>query len=336
MNSRRKFIQNSLLTTAALAMGSYGCADEGEKKPGKDEVSLNQTSGAHIGLQLYSILFILQQDFEGTLKRIAEIGYKELEFAGPYIFSSEETITGWKSYAPQAGFTDSGYYGNTPKQMKALLDKHGLTAPSAHVGLTDLRQVLPQAIEAANEIGHKYIICPFLEAKDRRSIDDYKKLADEFNRFGEACKKGGVQFGYHNHNFEFGNLDGQIPYDVLLTNTDADLVKMELDLFWASITDIDPVGLFEKHPGRFPLCHFKDLAQKTPLSDPLHALDNPASADTAKNAMADLGHGIIDFKRIIANAEKAGLKHYIVERDLTKDPETTMKEGYRYLAESLS
>ena len=165
-------------------------------------------------------------------------------------------MKGWKSYAPKAGFTDSGYYGNTPKQLKALLDEYGLTAPSAHIGLTDLRQKLPEAIEAANEVGHQYIICPYLESKDRGSIDAYKKLADEFNKFGETCRKGGVQFGYHNHNFEFGNLEGQVPYDILLANTNPDLVKMELDLFWASITDVDPVQLFEKNPGRFPLCHF--------------------------------------------------------------------------------
>jgi sugar phosphate isomerase/epimerase len=123
---------------------------------------------------------------------------------------------------------------------------------------------------------------------------------------------------------------------VLLANTDPALVKMELDLFWASISDVDPIQIFEKNPGRFPLCHFKDLAQKTHLSDPLHALDNPASADSAKNAMADLGHGIIDFKSIIAHAEQAGLKHYIVERDLSKDPVTTMKEGYSYLSKALA
>jgi sugar phosphate isomerase/epimerase len=336
--SRRHFLQTSLLAAAGIALGSCGTpAGKKEQDATSDTAAAKQVQpGRAIGLQLYTIPHLLQKDFQGTLKTIADIGYKEIEFAGPYNFSAETTINGWKAYAPAVGMTDSGFYHHSPQEVKKMLDDLGLTAPSAHVALTDFREKLDDALVTARRLGHKYMICPYLEAKERTSIDSYKKLAAEFNRFGETCKKSGVQFGYHNHCFEFGKLNNQIPFDVLVNETDPDLVVMELDLFWANISGVDPLAYFQKYPNRFPLCHFKDMANKMTLSDPLTALDNSESAGTASKNMADLGHGVIDFKPVIQHAQQAGLVHYFVEKDISADPVTTMKEGYKYMSSILS
>jgi sugar phosphate isomerase/epimerase len=337
--SRRQFLQTSLLAAAGVALGA-SCGNQPEQQAEATDKKNDPDTGVQpsrpVGIQFYTIPLLLQKDFKGTLKTLADIGYKEIEFAGPYPFSAPSTINGWKAYAPATGMTDSGFYHHSPQEVKKMMDDLGLTAPSAHVALADLREKLDEALVTARRLGQKYIICPYLEAGERKSIDDYKKLAAEFNRFGETSKKSGVQFGYHNHCFEFGKLDGQVPYDVLLTETDPELVKMELDLYWTHISGVDPIAYFQNYPNRFPLCHFKDMARKMTLSDPLTALDNKAAADSAGGNMADLGRGVIDFKPVIQHAQEAGLQHFFVERDISADPLTTLKEGYKYMSSILS
>jgi sugar phosphate isomerase/epimerase len=232
---------------------------------------------------------------------ISDIGYKEVEFSGPYSFSAMP-----KGSAVKPG-ADSGYYGHTPSEVKQMLDDYGLAAPSAHIPLTDFKEKINEAIDAAHILGHEYLVCPFLEGKDRQSIDNYKKLAEQFNDFGKTCNKAGIQFAYHNHSFEFGKIDGRLPYDVLLDNTDKDLVKMELDLFWISISGIDPVEYFKKYPGRFPLCHCKNMETNKTLQDPLHSLDNEKLAAEAFDNQSDLSKGVIDFKHIFSQSERQAL-----------------------------
>ena len=121
------------------------------------------------------------------------------------------------------------------------------------------------------------------------------------NKSAEACKKAGITFAYHNHDAEFKEVEGKIPYHLLLTETNPDLLKMELDLCWVTKAGVDPVELFRNHPGRFSLWHVKDIDKE--LKGPL-----------------PVGTGIIDFKRIFANAELAGMKHFFVEHDMPADP----------------
>jgi sugar phosphate isomerase/epimerase len=241
-----------------------------------------------IGLQLYTLRNELEKDFEGTLARVAEIGYKEVEFAG--------------------------YYNRSPKQVKEVLIAGGLSSPAAHVTLRVLGENWDKTVEAAAEIGHQYLICAFLFPNERRSLDDYKRHADAFNRAGEVSKKAGIEFGYHNHDFEFEPLDGSVPYDVLLKGTDPKLVKMELDLYWAVKAKQDPLKYFAAHPGRFPLFHVKDM-------------DN-----TPKQFFTEVGRGVIDFKRIFGQGDKAGVKHYFVEQDQCPGPPLdSIKISFDYL-----
>jgi sugar phosphate isomerase/epimerase len=192
---------------------------------------------------------------------------------------------------------------------------------------------MPEAIEAAKIIGHQYIVCPWIDEADRKSPDGYKIVAESFNKAGETCKKAGIQFAYHNHNFEFSpaaSLNGQLPYDFLLANTDPNNVKMEMDLCWIIVGGQDPVKYFQRYPGRFPLVHVKDISK---LPDPAAAKAGPLSMDEIENTMTAAGSGAIDWKRIFAHANEAGIKHYFFEDDKPKDAFTLLTESYKYLSQ---
>jgi sugar phosphate isomerase/epimerase len=238
------------------------------------------------GLQLYTLRSIMNDDLEGNFRRIAEIGYKELEFAG--------------------------YYDRTPQEIRAILDENGFTAPSTHISSAQFRNSLDKIIEDAKIIGHEYVICPHPGDEPFETLDDYRAMAEFFNEVGMKCQEAGLKFGYHNHSFEFEEIDGVVPYDILLEETDPELVPMQLDLCWIVNAGKDPVAYFEKHPGRFHLCHVKDL--------------------DANGELANVGSGTIDFARIFASAPTAGLKHYIVEHDRPgDDPFESIRVCYNYL-----
>src|SRR5258706_14376241 len=154
-----------------------------------------------------------------------------------------------------------------------------------------------KAVDDAATVGIKYMVCAWLSPDERGGIDHYKKLASDLNKAAETCKKAGIQLCYHNHDFEFEKEDGKYKYDVLLNDTDKNLVKMELDLYWVNKAGVDPADLFNQHPGRFPLWHIKDM-------------DN-----TPEHSFTEVGSGIIDFKKIFTHADKAGLKYFFVEQD---------------------
>lgn len=274
----------------------------------------------NIGLQLYSIIPLLSEDFEGTLQMLAEVGYSELEFAGPYYFT------------PNSDDTKSGFYGNNAREMRSILKKYGLFAPAAHVNIGTLQNNLPEVVEAANIVGIEYVICPFLMADQRQALDDYKKLADQFNAIGEKCNEAGLQFAYHNHSYEFGELEGEIPYNVLLDSTDPSLVAMELDLFWITMAGYDPVDYFDEYPGRFHSVHVKDMKRKMVLENPLTTFENRETAKKAFGNLEDVGRGVMDFKRILSAHAKAGIKHYFIERDRAPNPMQTVKNGYAHLS----
>ncbi len=240
-----------------------------------------------VGLQLYTVRQELKRDFEGTIAKVAAMGYSEIEFAG--------------------------YYDRSPVEIRRVLERYRLSSPATHVPLEDLRKDLPKAIEAAKTIGHDYVVCPWLEPKDRRNLDDYRGHAKLFNQVGAACRKAGLQFGYHNHDFEFTSTGGQMPYDLLLKETDPQLVKMELDLYWITRAGQDALKYFETHPRRFEMVHVKDMAR------------------TSDHAAVEVGRGMIDFKTMLARAEGVGVKHFFVEQDEPKTPLESIKVSLDYL-----
>jgi sugar phosphate isomerase/epimerase len=238
-----------------------------------------------IGLQLYTVRDLMQADVARTLERVAEVGYQEVEFAG--------------------------YFGETPRRIRELLDGVGLRSPSAHLSLRELGRHLQRTLDLAELIGHRYLVVPSLDPEDRRTLDDYRRVATALNRAGEAAKARGLRIAYHNHDFELKPIGGVVPYDVLLRGTDPALVFFEMDFYWMASGRADPLVYFQRHPGRFHLCHLKDMA---PSGD-----------------MADVGAGRLDFRAILRRREQAGLRHFYVEHDHPGDPLESVRASYRYL-----
>jgi len=245
-----------------------------------------------IGLELYTVRDALKQDFEGTLKRVAKIGYREVEFAGY--------------------FADLKDLNPAPKKTREILDSLGLSAPATHIPYSAVTpENLPRVIEAAAIIGHKYIVNPGIDEQLQKSADGWKRAAAAFNRAGKETMRSGIQFAYHNHVVEFKPVDGQLPYDILLKEGDPKLVKMELDLGWAHEAGTDPLKWFAQHPGRFPLVHVKDFE--------------------SNGTMTEVGKGEIDWKSIFAKASLGGIKHYFVEHDHPQAPFESIQASFEYL-----
>jgi len=239
-----------------------------------------------IGIQLYTVRDQMKADFEGTLARIAQIGYKEVEFAG--------------------------YFDRTPADVRAILERNGLTAPSTHM-MSDNAEGWKKAVDLAKSVGHDYLVAPWIPEQKRMTLDGWKRVAEEFNRVGQVAKDAGIQFAYHNHDFEFPKMEGQVPYDVLLQSTDPKLVQLEIDLYWITKGGQDPLAYFTRWPGRVPLVHVKDS-----LGGPEHK-------------MVDVGQGKIEWRRIFAKREQAGIKHFFVEHDQPPQPFDDIATSYTYL-----
>jgi sugar phosphate isomerase/epimerase len=175
---------------------------------------------------------------------------------------------------------------------------HAMTGNGMPQGMYSMTYKWEQYCEDAAFVGQKYIVCAYFLDSERKTADDYKKIADLFNTCAETAKKYGLQFCHHNHDFEFVPLDGQVPYDILLKRTDKDLVKFEIDHYWTRKAGVDSIQLMKDNPGRFPLFHIKDM-------------DN-----TPKQAFTEVGTGVIDWKPIFAMSEKAGMDLYFVEQDV--------------------
>lgn len=262
-----------------------------------------------IGLQLYTVRDAMAKDPAGTLARVAQLGYNSVEAA---------TYTG-----------DQKFYGMDAKAFARLLQQNGLVIPSSHYRLGEEQAngailkgtVLHEwnrAVDDAAAAGIKYMVCAWLSPAERGSLDHYKFIADKLNRAGEICRKSGIQLCYHNHDFEFEKEKDMYPYDVLLNNTDKGLVKMEADLYWLSKAKQDPAALFKKHPGRFPLWHIKDM-------------DN-----TPRQAFTEVGNGVIDFKKIFAHANTAGLQYFFVEEDVCPgSPFDSIQQSISYIKKNL-
>ncbi|MGH7613152.1 MAG: sugar phosphate isomerase/epimerase family protein [Gemmatimonadales bacterium] len=238
-----------------------------------------------LGVQLYTVRDLLRQDFAGTLSGIAAIGYREVEFAG--------------------------YQNQAPGAVRAVLDRYGLNAPSAHVAYESIDAGWDEVLQAARVVGHRYVVVAWIPEERRGTLDDWKRIGEQLNRAATACRAAGLQFAYHNHSFEFEKLEGKLPYDVLVEATDASLVQLELDLFWITKGGADPLAYFARFPGRFPLVHVKDI--------------------TAGGDMVEAGKGVIDWRRLFARRAEAGIRHYFVEHDQPRDPLASIRTSYQYL-----
>lgn len=271
---RRLFLQSAI----GLSLVGYGSMG--------NFLTANAATGRieNVGVALYTVRELMAKNVESTLNLIAEIGYKEVEF--------------------------SGYFDHSPMQIKEILNRTGLVSPAMHPGAMDVRgEALKKTIANTLEIGHKYVALAAIVPEERKTIDDYKKHAELFNIAGEQCKAAGLQFAYHNHAFEFDQEEGKDGFDILLDETEPDLVEIEIDFYWITKANRDPLKYFDRYPGRFPICHIKDMDKE--------------------GAFADPGKGIIDFEKILTHSNKAGIKHFMVEQDEPKDIVRTLKDSIK-------
>jgi sugar phosphate isomerase/epimerase len=252
-----------------------------------------------LGMQLYTVRAEMAKDFDGTLARVAALGFREVEFAG--------------------------YFDRTPQQVRAALDRNGLTSPSTHIDLASISSRLPQVIEASRVIGHTFIVMPWLDDATRKDPGIWQQVADTLNRAGETARAAGIRMGYHNHHFEFvPTASGQLPFDVLLERCDPKLVVFELDLAWISAAGQDPLAYFAKYPGRFPMVHVKGLRKR-----PAQGAATPI--DQVMPDIADVGGDSIDWARVFARSEQAGIAHYYVEHDNPKSAFDSLAASAKYL-----
>jgi sugar phosphate isomerase/epimerase len=207
----------------------------------------------------------------------------------------------------------AGYFGRTPAEIRALLRKNGLTSPSSHIPIEMLEKDAAKVFAEAKAIGHHWVTVPWLPEERRKTMDDWKRTAALLNQFGAQAKSAGLRVAYHNHDFEIRPIDGQRPLDLLLSGTDPALVDFEMDLYWVKFGGGDPIDFFNRYPKRFAMVHVKD------------------SSGPPDNRIVDVGSGVIDFRPIFAQSDKAGIKHYFVEHDQPTDPIATIRNSYNYL-----
>jgi sugar phosphate isomerase/epimerase len=259
--NRREFVGTAAAASALAFMGNISWA-----KPSQP-----------IGVQLYTVRGPIRDDLEGTLAKVAEIGYTHVE---------------------AAGYNNGMFYGKKPAEFKALLSSMGLKMPSSHTGIGFFKNSLEQTIDDGAEAGLEYIVMPFLMPNDRKTIDDYKKVTELLNTASMKAKDSGIKIGYHNHDFEFMELEGKVPMEVMMDELDPSVI-MELDLYWISKVGLDPIKFFDKYQGRVELWHVKDM-------------DN-----TPEQKFAPVGTGTIDFRAIFEKDGLSGLKYFFVEQDRT-------------------
>ena len=290
MTSRRSFLKNSAVLGTGLLMAP----------------DLFARNKKYIGLQLYTVRDAMAKDPMATLAKVAGVGFNSVEGA---------TYTGSQKF-----------YGMEPAKFKQTLKDNGLIMPSAHYMLGEgmaatkgtISNEWQKAVDDAAEVGLKYMVCAYLLDSERGTLSHYKETAHKLNKAGEICKKAGIQLCYHNHDFEFKQEDGKYPYEMLLNNTDEDLVKMEMDIYWIYKAKQDPIALFNRYPKRFPLWHVKDM-DKTP-----------------KQFFTEVGNGIIPFKDIFKHAKTAGLQYFFNEQDICPgDPFDSITQSYAYIKNNL-
>jgi len=265
---RRQFLQTTGIAATGLLVSGY--------LPACKSSAISKDVRNKFGLQLYTLRDVLPQDPKGVLTQVASFGYKQIE-------SYEDAKLGI-------------FWGMKNTEFKKLMDDLGMKIVSSHC---DINKDFERKAAEAAEIGMNYLLCPYLGPQ--KTIDDFKRFAETFNEKGQVCKKNGIRFGYHNHDYGFVPVDGQLPQDVLMQNTDKNLVDFEMDIYWVVTAGQDPIAWIDKYPGRFKLSHIKDRKR--------------GASPSQRDVSVELGTGSIDFKKILNEAGKKGMEYYIVEQE---------------------
>ena len=297
MLSRREALRRmGGLAAGAAGAATMGCSGEtvpGEAAPGEAALTAagsgsGTTRLKPLGVQLYTLRSEMEGRVEQTLERVAAIGYQEVEFVR------------------------SQYFGHSPTEIREMLARTGLRAPASHIAPSFETDAWERILDDANEVGHEYVVVASIPLNMRANLDDWRRTAEAMTGAGERARAAGLQYAYHNHDFEFIEMDGRVAFDVFCEESDPDLVQIELDLFWIVHGGGDPVAFFNRWPGRIPLVHVKDR--------------------TRAGEMADVGAGVIDWVELFQYIDHTGMKHFLVEHDRPDGPFRSIEASYRYLS----
>ncbi len=262
---RREFLSKTAQATALLAvLPQFSCASK---------TVLNGKIYKDFGIQLWTLRDIIDANPKQTIADVAKMGFTQIE-----------------SFEGKQGI----FWGMTPQDFGSFLKDQNLSIISAHCDWT--KDLSRKASEVAS-IGGKYIVCPWLGPQ--KTIDDYKKASEQFNKAGIICRQEGLRFAYHNHDYSFKELEGQLPQDIFMSYTDDALVDFEMDMYWVVTAGVDPVSYLEKHKNRFKLCHIKDRTKNS----------------TEQFDSCTLGEGNIDYANILKKAKDLGMQHFIYEQE---------------------
>lgn len=313
---RRAFLEN---TAKASLAGLFLSKTPYTPSPLFDNICVN----------LFSLPKTLEKDFVGGLLMLSSMGYKEIEMYGPYSFSTAKQKAYWKAIEPLVGFSGSGFFGKSTAEIKGILNETHLKVPSMHTDLDTLSTNMGPLAEAANELGATYVVLPSMPEENRKTIDDYKRTAELFNKIGAEAKSNGIRFAYHNHGYGLSKMDGILPLDIILQQTDPSLVWLEMDLFWTTAGGADPIALLKANKGRYKLMHVKDMKKKVRFSGDG---GTPNQWTALWGEMTTAGDGVLDLKNILAVAKENGLDHCVVEQDIVAHPEIALKRSFDFCA----
>ncbi|MBL0357097.1 MAG: sugar phosphate isomerase/epimerase [Chitinophagaceae bacterium] len=285
MINRRTFLINSGIVAAGSLLSADTFAGTFNKK--------------RIGLQLYSLRDEVKDGLAPVFKKMASAGYNSVEMYG---YNTKDV-----------------FFKNSAKEVAAMLKANNIISPSGHYQLDLFDNDGQQTIDAAKELGHKYIVIPWFPEEQRNSLDDYKVIAERINKAALLCKKNNIKMAYHNHDFEFKQWEGDVTgYDILMKECDQSLVDFELDLFWVVFAGNDPIELFKKHPGRFKMWHVKDMDKTRPMNQ------------------TEVGSGTVNFKSIFAKATLSGLEYFYVEQENLPVPgDANIKKSIAYIRKKI-
>jgi sugar phosphate isomerase/epimerase len=308
---RRQFLSYS---AAALAAGALTPASADATK--------------RIGLQLFSMPKMLEKDFREGIAFVAGLGYSEVELYGPYPFSAPEAIAGWRAVTPQLGFSGSGFFGLTAAQVHSILSEHRLSAPSMHTDLLTLQQGMGALAEAAHVLGATYVTLPGIPAEKRKSLDDFKRMADSFNSIGSEARRKGLKFAYHNHGYGLREMQGQIPLQLMLQQTDPTSVFFEMDIYWTAAGGADPVQYLKDYPTRYKMLHLKDMKERRRFKGDG---GDPSQWIELFPYMTSVGDGVLDIKGIVSQGRRSAVEHFFVEQDMVANPQVALKRSADFL-----
>ena len=309
--NRRRFLSQAGMLTAVCAAPAFA-----------------RRSGRHFGIQLFSLPKMLQADFTGAIAFLAKLGYREIETFGPYTFSDPRAVARWKSLEPMLGFSGSGFFGQTLEQARSIFQAHHMSVPSMHTDWQTLQGQMGPLAEAAHKLGATYVTLPSIPGELRTTVDDYRRMADAFNKVGADALRNGVKFAYHNHGYGLKPVAGEVPLDILLKGTDAASVFFELDIYWTVAGGANPIDYLSRYSGRYKMLHLKDMKS-------IHYFSGdgggPDQWTELFQYMTYLGDGAIDLQGILSVAEKSGVEHFFVEQDTVASPDVDLMQSANYL-----